>query len=244
MPGVDILTYLGAAEWADVDGIRLNHMLQRARYDFIGVASRRALAGDLSGNAEVKPLLDENPQVRGWVVVNPAYPERSAEQFKRYVGSAKWLGATLVTSDRRESLISPTCRELINAYRRYSKPLLVSIRDETAVRELEALASEFNTMKFVAAGAGGDDWQSCVVAAKRTVNIFLEPFSGGPHRGKLEAITAALGPNRVVFSSSFPDGNPGAALGQLIDSTVSDGEKQAILGGNAMRLFALNRSSE
>jgi predicted TIM-barrel fold metal-dependent hydrolase len=80
--------------------------------------------------------------------------------------------------------------------------------------------------------------------AKRAVNVYLEPFSGGTHRGKLETILATIGPNRVLFGSGFPDRNPGAALGLLIDSKLSDQEKQAVLTTNAVRLFGLNRQAE
>ena len=54
MPGVDILTQLGAARWTTTDATKLQYAAQRARFDLVGVASRRALAGDLTaGNAEV-----------------------------------------------------------------------------------------------------------------------------------------------------------------------------------------------
>jgi predicted TIM-barrel fold metal-dependent hydrolase len=78
-------------------------------------------------------------------------------------------------------------------------------------------------------------------AAKRTVNIFPEPFSGGAHRGKVEAMVNLLGPHRILFASAYPEYNPGAALGALLDAKITDGEKQAVLAGNANRMFGLNR---
>jgi predicted TIM-barrel fold metal-dependent hydrolase len=240
MPGVDVLTQLGAGPWIHADGDRLERARARARFDFMGVASRRALAGDIAaGNAEVKEVLDANPQMRGWAVVNPAYPELSSDQMRRYCNSAQWLGALLDTATGGHRLASAAAREVLNAYRRYTKPILVHVGNEQAVSELEDLAQEFSSLKFVAAGAGGHDWQDCMLLAKRVVNIYLEPFSGGAHRGKLETILATLGPHRVLFASHFPEVNPGAALGQLVDAKLSDGEKQGILTTNAVRLFGL-----
>lgn len=242
MPGVDILAHLGAGDWKDTDAAELQRAAQRARFDAVGVASRRALAGDLiGGNAEVKALLAEAPQMRGWVVVNPIYPERSSEELRRYAANPRWLGAMIHPERTGESLASGATRELLNAYRRYTKPLLVHVGNEQAAREVEVLATEFNTLKIIALGCGGDDWQACAGVAKRATNVFLEPFSGGPHRGKLEAILEAIGPNRVVFASNYPDSNPGAALGLWYDAKISEGEKQAILTTNAVRLFGLNR---
>jgi predicted TIM-barrel fold metal-dependent hydrolase len=245
MPGVDILTQIGNVGWATVDAAGLQRALQRARYDLMGVASRRALAGDLSaGNAEVKAALDAVPQLRGWVTINPAFPDRSAEELRKYVSSAKWLGAVLNPGLSGQSLESSATREVLNAFRRFGKPVLIHIETDTDIRALEDLAQEFNTLKFIAGSAGGPHWQTCTLVAKRQTNIFVEPFSGGVHRGKLEAILQSLGPHRVVFASNFPQGNPGAALGLLLDARLSDGEKQSILTGSAVRLFGLQRSEE
>ncbi|MFN3653500.1 MAG: amidohydrolase family protein [Armatimonadota bacterium] len=243
MPGVDLVTQLGTTPWTDVDGAALTRALQRARFDLMGVVSRRALCGDITaGNAEVKALVDSVPQMRGWAVVNPAYPERSSEEMRKYLGSAKWLGAALYPQMVGQRLNTVSAREVINAYRRYTKPLLVSVPNGDAVRDLEELATEFNTMKFVAAGAGGDQWQDAMFAAKRAVNIFLEPFSGGAHRGKLEALLATLGPNRVLFASNHPERNPGSSIGILLDSRLSETERQGVLSGNATRLFSFLRA--
>lgn len=245
MPAIDLLTYLGSSRWAATDGARLQHALQRARYDLMGIASLRAVAGDIvAGNAEVKEALDGCPQFRGWVVVNPNYPERSAEQLRKYASYPQWLGAMLPIAETGGSLLSAATRDLVNAYRRYTKPLLVTVAGRETARELEAFAAEFSTLKIVAAGAGRDAWPDCLAAAKRAVNLFLEPCSGGAHRGKLEALLAGLGPNRVVYASGYPIRNPGSALGLVVDARISEGERNAVLSGNAIRLLGLRRAAE
>ena len=92
---------------------------------------------------------------------------------------------------------------------------------------------------FVAGGAGGDFWQECGAMAKRQTNVMLEPFTGGCHRGKLEALVGVLGAHRIFFATGYPNANPGAALGLLADARISDGEKQGIFQRNAVRLFNL-----
>lgn len=242
MPGIDAFALLGAAHWTTTDAERLQRAQQRARFDLMIVASRRALAGDVAtGNAEVRTVLDANPQMRGWVVINPSYPERSAEDMRRTLAGPKWVGAVLDVTSSTESLVSSSTRELITAFRRYTKPLYVRVPSSRQVLDLEALATEFNTVKIIAGGAGGDDWHACMLAAKRQTNLFLEPFSGGVHRGKLEGILTTLGAHRVLFASNYPDQNPGHALGLLVESKLSDADKQTILTTSAARLFGLQR---
>src|SRR5204863_2609257 len=110
---------------------------------------------------------------------------------------------------------------------------------KAAVEGLEELARQIPTLKFIAAGAGGEAWQACGAMAKRCVNVLVEPFSGGCHRGKVEALVAQLGAHRILFATGFPNQNPGAALGLLSDAQLSDGEKQNIFQRNAARLFDL-----
>ena len=242
MPGIDLLAMLGAAHWTTSSGERLQHVLTRARFDLMAVASRRALAGELAaGNAEVKAVVDANPQMRGWVVIHPAYPEQSAEDMKRFLGSSKWLGALLDPEASGERLASTATRELLTAFRRYTRPLYVRARDSATVLELEHLAAEYSNLKIIAGGAGGDDWHACMVAARRQTNLFLEPFSGGAHRGKLEGILQSLGAHRVLFASNYPDQNPGHALGLLVEAKINDADKQSILTGSANRLFGFAR---
>jgi predicted TIM-barrel fold metal-dependent hydrolase len=247
MPGIDVLVQLGAAEWVDVTPERLVRAQQRARLDLVGVASRRALAGEVSaGNAEVKALLDQMPQAYGWVVVNPAYPERAAEELRRHVSGSRWLGAALAVEGALPGLPavplgSQTTVDVLNSYRRFTKPVLVPVRNGSAAAQLREVARQFPTLKFVAWGAGGDQWLEAVLTARECVNVYLEPCSGGPHRGKLEAMIAALGHNRIVFASNFPDQNPGAALGLVLEARMSEGDRAAIASSNAARLFGLRR---
>ena len=245
MPGVDILAQFGAGEQVSTDAGALLRAMQRARFDMMGVASMRAQAGDLAaGNAETKAALEASPALRGWVVLNAASPESCAQELRKHCGSARWLGGMLDPARFGHRLTSISSREVVNSYRRYTKPLLVMTRDAQTVADLDALAAEIPTLKFVAMGAGGDAWQDCMFAAKRNVNIFVEPFSGGAHAGKLETILGVVGPHRVLFGSNYPEHNPGAALGLLLEAKISDAEKQAVLTTNAARLFGLTRSAE
>jgi predicted TIM-barrel fold metal-dependent hydrolase len=238
MPGIDICAVLGEGVWARADLEGALRTMQRARLDRMALASGRALAGDvISGNAELKAALDGQPALAGWVTVNPVDAEISAQELRRYAGSSNFLGVRLDARVSRSQLRSDAVREIVNGYRRYSKPVLVTVRDEREVMELEQLAREVTTLKFIAGGAGGDAWMACGAMAKRAVNVLLEPFTGGCHRGKIEALAAAIGSHRILFATGYPDQNPGAALGLLADAALSDGEKQAILSGNARRLF-------
>lgn len=238
MPGVDVNAEIGRSPWTQSDRDGVVRAMQRARLDRAIVASRRALLGDVpGGNAELKAALDGQETLLGWVTVDPVNPELSTQELRKYAASAQMAGLRLDTGILGLSLFTDATSEIVNNYRRFTKPALVSVRNERDVTGLEQLAKAVPTVKFIAAGAGGDAWQECGALAKRVVNVMLEPFSGGPHRGKIEWLVTLLGTHRILFSTGFPNQNPGASLGLLADAQIADNEKQAILTGSAKRIF-------
>jgi predicted TIM-barrel fold metal-dependent hydrolase len=240
MPGIDVSAELGEGAWTRADRDGVLRALQRARLQGMVLASRRALAGELeAGNQELRQAIEGQANLYGWVVVSPANVEGSAQELRRHAAAVNMLGLRLDTRAAIETVYSDATIEILNGYRRFTKPALVTVRDEADVHGLEELARQIPTLKFIASGAGGDAWQACGAMAKRVVNVLVEPFSGGCHSGKLDALAALLGFHRVLFATGYPNQNPGAALGLLAESQLTDGEKQGVLHRNATRLLGL-----
>lgn len=241
MPGIDVSAEVGRGWWsqADADGVARN--VQRARLDGMILASRRALAGDIvTGNSELEQALAwQTVPLYGWICVTPADVDTSVEQIRKYASAKHMVGVRLDTTSAGQPLHSDASLEILNSFRRFGKPALVTVRNELDVAGLEALAKQVTSIKFIAGGAGGQAWQACAAVAKRTVNVMLEPFTSGCESGKVEAMAKILGAHRLLFATGYPDQNPGAALGLLADAKLTEGEKQAILNSNAVRLFGL-----
>ena len=226
------------------DRDRLVAMAQRARLEMVVIGAQRALWEDVAaGNAETAEAVANQPLLRGWVVVTPTQSEASIADLRRYLARGQFLGAWL-HARTADDLARDGTQEILGAYRRFARPLLVSCPDFATLQAVEAIARSIPQMKFVLRGAAGDDWAEAIVAAKRTVNLILEPFTGGYHRAKLEAMVATLGEHRIVFATGYPAGNPGAALGLLAEARLADTDKQAILTRNSQRLFGLGRARE
>lgn len=244
MPGIDLCAELGSHGWVAPDRDRLVAMAQRARLERVVVGAQRALwEAVAAGNAETAEAIADQPLLCGWVVVTPTQPEASVADLRRYLGRGQFFGAWLHARSAAD-LGRDGAQEILGAYRRFARPLLVSCPDFATLQAIEAIAKSIPQLKFILRGAAGDDWAEAIVAAKRTVNLILEPFTGGYHREKLEAIASALGEHRIVFATGFPAGSPGAALGLLAEARLGDADKQAILTRNAQRLFAPARGGE
>jgi uncharacterized protein len=239
---IDVHAHLGSGRWLQADAAALQRCMQRARIDRMVVSSRLALTSHFAeGNYKLKAAIDATPQLLGYVVVNPAYPEHSIAEMRRYLGARNFVGIKIHPATSGQPLHSEGTREVANAYRRYQKPALIHVWGEADVRDLEVLAKECPTVKMIAAHAGGDAWAACLALASRQLNILLEPCSGGAERDKLEEGVEKIGAHRILFGTNFPTLNPGVALGMVADARLSDADKRLILGGNAAKLFALER---
>jgi len=177
------------------------------------------------------------------VVVNPVYVEQSIAEMRRHLSSPRFVGVKLHPDASGQPLDSAATREVVNAFRRYSKPLLVHVWGSAQVRALEALSAEAPTLKMIVAHAGGDAFAECLALATRQLNLLLEPFTGGADQGKVEEAVAKIGAHRIVFGTNFPTLNPGVALGMLADAPISESDRAQILGGNAAKLFQFGREA-
>jgi uncharacterized protein len=245
MPVIDVHAHVGTGPWLTADRDAVLRDMQRARIDTAIVSSHLAVTSNFAeGNFKLKAALDGVQQLLGYVVVNPAYVEQSVSEMKRYLAAPNFVGVKLHPDASGQPLDSaPTC-EVVNAFRRYSKPLLVHVRGTAQVRALEALAAEAPTVKMIVAHAGGEAFAECLALASRQLNLVLEPFTGGAELGKVEEAVAKIGAHRVVFGTGYPCLNPGVALGLLADARISDTERAQILGGNAAKLFGIGRAAD
>jgi uncharacterized protein len=243
MPIIDVHAHIGTGPWLIADRDAVLQAMQRARIDTALVSSRLAVASNFAeGNFKLKAMLEAAPQLFGYVVVNPTYVEQSIAEMRRYLGAPRFVGVKLHPDASGQPLDSAATREVVNAYRRYAKPLLVHVWGSAQVRALEALAAAAPTVKMIVAHGGGDAFAECLALATQCLNLFLEPFTGGADQGKIEEAVARIGAHRVLFGTNFPTLNPGVALGMLADARIPDTERAQILAGNAAKLFQLGRA--
>jgi predicted TIM-barrel fold metal-dependent hydrolase len=242
MPVIDVYGHLGTWPWLNADRDALLRAMQRARIDTTVVSSRLAVTSNfVEGNYKLKAAIDGVPQFLGYVVVNPTYVEQSIGEMRRYLNAPNIVGVKLHPDASGQPLDSAATHEVVNAYRRYSKPLLVHVRGSAQVRALATLAAAAPNLKMIVAHAGGDAFAECLALATRQLNLLLEPFTGGSERGKIEEAVEKIGAHRVLFGTNFPSLNPGVALGMLADASLSESDRNLILGGNTAKLFQLDR---
>lgn len=202
-------------------------------------SARAACADPLSGNRMLKATLDQSQGLYGCLVAHVNRVDASLQAIKDLLSGRKFLGVSLVSDDVNRPMPPLLADEVLNACRRYQKPVFLPTPNAACVEAGLHLAKTYNMHKFVFLGMGGADWRTGIAAAQQSVNILLE-ISGALDRAKIPAAIEAIGSHRILFGSGMPTLDPVAAIGLISDSGITVGDQRRIMHDNMARLVALD----
>ena len=194
------------------------------------------------GNAQVAKIVSGSQSLLGCVVVNINYPERSQKEMHAYLGDDHFAAMLLTSGVRGKHVTSAEAQELLNAHRRFVKPVYLHAYDSPSLLAADEMAREFSGMKFVLLSMGGDEWRMATVLAERTLNLVLE-VSGSFSPDKIKFASEHIGSHRIVYGSGLPYTDPSVVIGLVEDADISDSDKRNLFELSARRLFKWRQSN-
>lgn len=214
--------------------------MERFRIEAAVLFSGMAVDADFRlGNKELLDAIKSDPRLYGCLVVNPAYPEQSIELMRSAMTNPKVVAMGIFRGASTTYPNADDCREIINAYRRFTKPIILHTPCADAVRAAAEIAREFPGIKFVLGAMGGADWRLTIPYAKQ-LNLLLDT-SGSFDSEKIEMAVNAFGPHRVVYGSGFPFSDIPSMLALVQSSGIAKDALPRVLGDNAKALFGIGR---
>lgn len=245
MPVFDIHSYLGGSL---IPGLAANtaHVTQameeRAIDGAMLISARAREVDPLAGNRILKAMVEQSPALVGCLVTHTNRAEASITVMRELMTFRKFVAMLLVGPTAGEPVQKVLADDILNAYRRFGKPLFLYAPNAAAVSFALEIARGYPMLRVVLLGMGGRDWRSAVAAAHAATNVLLET-SGAMDRAKLPAAAQAVGAHRIVFGSGTPTTDAGAAMGLVEDSRLSAETRELILGVNARRLLGLEEDA-
>lgn len=195
------------------------------------------------GNAQIARVVQANPTMLGCVVVNINYPEQSQKDMHSYLSTDQFAALLLTSGVRGRHVTLAESEEILNAHRRFVKPVYLHTPNQDAALAANDIAKAFPIMKFVMIGMGGEDWRMATLLAERTLNLVLE-VSGSSSPDKILFATEHIGSHRIVYGSGLPYVDPSAVIGLVQDAEIEDADKRNIFEGSARRLFGWARQAQ
>jgi len=235
---IDAHAMLGRENHLALDG---EELLRRMDAHGIATALARPVGAELvvdhvAGNDRV---LKAHARIRGLVTANPWFGDRALDELKR----CRDLGAVgLYLHPSRQGFmpVEPVAVPLLEFAVSTGWPVLFHTgtyiySDILAVAEV---ARRYPQAPFIAGFSGFTDmWFELPGVFAETPNLYMD--TALIWGGAVEEIVASCGVERVLFGSAEPRDRYAAALRRVERNALSAEQRNAILGGNARRIFRL-----
>jgi len=166
--------------------------------------------------------------------------EDSQEEMRRHLTKEQFVGAMLHEGYIKRPLNSEPMMALTKSLLRYDRPLLLQISDPREINDLQQLAREYPTQRFIILHMANEHWPMAVSLAAKIMNVYLETGGMVADYDKLAEALDIVGGHRLLFGSGMPLINPVYALGMVRDSAIPAIEKERILSRNARKVFNLD----
>jgi predicted TIM-barrel fold metal-dependent hydrolase len=242
MPVFDLHSYFGGSIVPGVANSAgtITSTMQARGIDGALVFSAHARNVDpLSGNRVLSRVLEQSPALHGCLVTHVNRVDASVAAMREMMSSKRFAGMAITSMGEDEPIEKLVADDIINAYRRYGKPLFLHTHNAAMTTAALEIAKAYSMIKVVFIGMGGHDWRTACAAAHSTTNIYLET-SGPLDRAKIPAAFEAVGAHRIVFGSGTPHVDAAAAMGLIEDSPLSTDVRRRICFDNSQRLLGFD----
>lgn len=201
-------------------------------------ASNEADTDLTEGNARLTPVLKTDARFRGWLTLSVHQPDLSQDLARHYLVRSGWIGARFVQNSDGDAIDVAGGRVVLNALRRYSRPVLVTANSAAALHATVRAAREFTTLRFVLSPQTEDLTADALPAIRETLNISLLPSAAFVERDVIAHAMTDLSERRVLWSSDWGRFHPAAALGMLHESAITGPQRDRIGYRNARELLS------
>jgi len=188
------------------------------------------------GNAQIAQAIKDKPSLLGCITVNVHYPDQAIAEMRRYLLKPDFAAMQIFPGSPKRSVTLDESEDILNAYRRYRRPVLIRAENREDVLAADEIARAFPGIKVVLLSMGGDAWRNAAACAHKTLNLVLE-ISGSLSTDKIKHCVDLIGAHRMVYGSNLPFMDPSATIGLVEDSDISDSDKALIFQGTAARIF-------
>lgn len=224
------------------DGDFLVRMADEMGFDRLFVTELNALFYNMSeGNDALAREIARHPdRLIGYVSVPTLrLGKRGVEEVRRCYEKYGFRGMKIY-SHPEASIAEPGTADLLAAAAEYGMPMLA----HTTPDECDYLMTQVPQARLLMAHMGGHpyafgDWHRAVKVAAKHPNLLIDTASSQIDNGMLEHAVAELGPEKILFGTDMPLLDPHTQLAKVKGADISEEAKQAILGGNLVRLLGL-----
>ncbi|MFB3896455.1 MAG: amidohydrolase family protein [bacterium] len=204
------------------------------------LSSAKAIQYDfVAGNRELKPILDRNQELYGYITLNPNYPIESQKEIDTYQSHPKFVGIKIHPSYVGQAIDSEENIAIIKMAEQANLPLLIHTYDggDTAPHRLLKVREQCAIIPIIMAHMGGNNWIEGIETAASAPGIYLDVICSFYDMDKARIAIDRVGIDRLVFGTDLTLIHPAVAIGMFESARLTDDEQQKIYYTNAIKIF-------
>ena len=182
-------------------------------------------------------------RVLGYCYVNPGYTREAIEEIRRYVGDYGFIGVKLYNEHFADD---PVVFPIVETAQELGVPILHHAghahffnQEQPHISDgarLAALGRRYPEATLICAHiGGGGDWEWTIKSLRHARNVFLDTSGSVIDEGMVDMAVRVLGVDRILFGT---DTYMTAGVGKVRAASLTEDERQKVLGGNMARILA------
>ena len=218
MPLIDLHCYFGVSEQTLAltapDGAAAKTYADTFGVDTLCFSAPLASTDARGGAQFLSEQLTLDPRFRGWLTVSIHQPELAGELARKYLVKPAFCGTLLEQNGDADAITTAGGQEVLNALRRYSKPVFVTATSPLTLQAAVEAAGAFPMVKFFVSPQSEYLTQIAVAA-------FAE-------RDVVAHAVEVLGERRVAWASDWGRFHPATALGMIRDCALGAPQRERV----------------
>ena len=199
--------------------------------------SRGVFHEPAAGNAELARVLEDHPELRGYVVVNARDLVGAEAELRRWLqpGSG-FVGVKMHTHYPATPIASPYVRDALALLDDFDTVLLIHTWGPDVVT-LGQLVEPLRSLRVIAGHMGADRWDLASQAAAACNRLYLEPSCSVALGGQMRHVMTHAPRGQVLFGTDATLLDPCVAFGQIAAADLDADLLEDVMWRNAVRLF-------
>lgn len=199
--------------------------------------------------AEVIPRLNREaldfrafyPSYMPGIHVHPSHPELSIAQIEHYAANGvKLVGELVPYLMGWQNYSDPVLWDILRVAQQ--KNMLLSFHPNKRPEDMEPLLAALPHAPIVIAHLDGYGlYEFEIEMMQKYEHVYTDISAHGAEReGMLEDAVRRVGADRILYGSDYPGYSPKPFIDRVLAAKLTDGEREAILYGNAARLLGIS----
>lgn len=201
------------------------------------LASSEAASDIVGGNATLSEAIKTDKRFKGWIELSVHQVDVSQNLARQYLMKPQWVGSRFEQRTSGDALDGAGGHTVLNALRRYSKPILVTCHAPDTMASFLRSAREFHTLRFVLSPQTASLTSDAPAAIRELLNVSFLPSAAWCERDVVASAIAVLGERRVLWGSDWGKLHPSAAVGMIRDSALNKLQRERIVMRNPRELL-------